>query len=1791
MEPMSFDTSVNRTAHGYYDEQSSIISDLVGGGVATVTDMAASFWNSMPFTEEAETEDLLGRISNNALRVYEENPELIQTASLIGGAIVPGALALKGMNALRAGSKSVNWFTQAGKEASLREIDDMLKAGARGTAEYKKSLYSFYGREFTNEVADAAAAELAILGLYGAHPYVEDFWDNPVQNFVQNAALGGLIGGTLGHISDRFAVKALGAAVEKSAYDNVLSHLRTTTPSMTVGATLQVQEANLNSLKNILEQGKKANKLPVNDYSMQVAERQYNSILARQQELFNASLSPELREGDAALKNDLFQSIVKADSSWWLADKIRPLKVEAATQGIGVKTTYKIPQMAEPVFAKTVKKKDGTTATQEVAAVYHPEWGTFSSVKDARFFATAASLNKTPTQLAKELGPNAGFHPNIDAEFELMTLSSAEAQGKLVGTLQHFANLSDKKLGNVNIADSDIAGLTGILAKLRSDPTAYANTKVMVQKGRQDSLLAQQTNSMPANLGPDGRPQSYKQAMDGFTNPKAIEQNGLWHPGADFNPNNALGKLPGDSERLVRDWIAGSGLTTMRKAATDYFAFGFAKSDVNTKMRDAFAAIYESQNSKEWRAKFQKLADSNNQILLYRAVKVDNDQIRGQAILESYTTDPAKAAEFGKPRLYKVDVDDVVAVWGDLASSDGVSRNEVLVAAGKRPIEATLDRKGNVIEYNNPNAKIPLTPGQASLQKGTPMSIAEIEDALLAAKESAINGMFGQGVPIETIALKTNTPRETVELFKAGTATLRSLQDNFGLPVHLVRNTDQAAEAVAKKKASVVVAGNQRKNPYTAARANLDKKTLDDISETIAATVFAGSKSETARALGDLVFNTEKNSLGVLRAMLGEISNAAAGSRFFNSFDFFARNMKEVGPIVAKIGKDAEKIRNDAIKKILTPINEYMAAAAQSPAALTEVNIARAVRAGNPGYLVYRDKQFFKRVERPTPDGKMTTVEEAVDFQGKPFKVVSDEADRLLQQIQGSGVDLKELANTGRKLTGRPDVQDIGFWMPSFNPVNKFIAYLHNNADGSTQIISANSADEYKSLVQEWRKSIAESGKETELRVIEKSQQKDWSMMNGRLDTIYMQRADISKLKTGASAPAVVKPTLDMFGEIAGGYEHYINAQVRNLIDMAIPDITEQLKRMSDIAQAEVKGQTLSLTQRVLNRQEDAAQAIRNTLLGNTGLGEYEGWMSVNSSFEVGLSLASNTMAKAWNSFVAPVTKRVFNPLNRTKELDPKDIRNLDYEEYSKMLAKDGVFNPFEVFDQEAAKKFGLAKLEESKDTSKRLVYGGNALAATLALRFGEIAQPIVNMLSLPILTSLTALGKMPETFMGAKQQAGALDGMLSMPKLMYDGVRAMNSPAFKSLAEKWEKAGYFEPIVSEASAVLRQTRQFDRGAVKATEDLLDSKIVEMASRPADYSESLVRKMTMFTGYSLAKKLYPELDDAGATIFARDFLDKAVGNFHANQRPVFFQGTAGVAMGLFQTYMLTLAQGTYRALEMKNYKALGTAMLAQSGIFGASSLPGFQQISAYIGENFSDDHIDLTTGTYRAIGNDAADFVLYGLPSNLGPALHTRGDIQFRPPNVLAGLDNVVAVNFAKQGMEMMGSVASALSADNPDMGRAFMQALSMQSISRPLARGAEIATGYSTTRQGSTVSVPEEVWTPVGITARLLSTRPFEEQKLRQAMAYDSYYASIDSESRSELIGKVRTAIRNGDLTDAKLAEFAESYFENGGTARGWRTALNNAIAKTEESGKEVFINKLRPDSPLNWMISNSLE
>jgi hypothetical protein len=219
-------------------------------------------------------------------------------------------------------------------------------------------------------------------------------------------------------------------------------------------------------------------------------------------------------------------------------------------------------------------------------------------------------------------------------------------------------------------------------------------------------------------------------------------------------------------------------------------------------------------------------------------------------------------------------------------------------------------------------------------------------------------------------------------------------------------------------------------------------------------------------------------------------------------------------------------------------------------------------------------------------------------------------------------------------------------------------------------------------------------------------------------------------------------------------------------------------------------------------------------------------------------------------------------------------------------------------------------------------------------------------------------------------------------------------------IMKRAEETGIFKAIVSEATDVIKLTRLRDRGAIAKAERLvekIDGSLGGKLVAASDWSETLSRKTAFGTGVSVAMERFGlrlGMDDDKIFLFARDFTDRSIGNYAAHQRPVMFHGTLGAAAGLFQTYMVTFAQNLYKNLEARDFATIARTMAWQGSIFGLGSLPGYDQMSKYIGEHVSKDHVDLTTGAYRNLDDGMANVLVYGLPSNFGALW---GDTQVGP--------------------------------------------------------------------------------------------------------------------------------------------------------------------------------------------------
>lgn len=1745
-----FDTDVNYTfMDSKQNGTTDLVSTIAGGVTASVVEAGVGLWNSLPGTEEVETRQLLQRINNDALRVYDENPELIQAAGFIGGSFVPGGLALKGMKLARAGVKGMDWFSKAGKEAEVAGLAKMFAEGAGNTKDYRNAVRGLYAKTAVNQTIDAIAMEAAVIGMMHNTPLMEDYLKDPVQNFGISIALGGVLGTGIGVAADHFIVRSAAGKLTEGALDALRTQVGNVPSNATNAVALQVTGKSLDNITQLLDNGKAAGKTPENDLLMGIAAKTQSIYSKEVDDIFIASVDSKLLENLTVKQKEELKTWMINSPELIGVESVRPIAASDLEGGKLIRGPKSLLGDA-PELTKT-KTKEGVETIEQIDAVYFPELGLYGTKADVKHYAGANALYGSADEIAKAMKKTFGKYADHDTILSLQTKTSAQAQADYIGAMQLMDNMSIADFKKLKISPTDNAMLTAARAKMAKDPEFAAVGLKLEDATAYNNAVALEKLPVPDNYL--------------FASTENIVKYDLLHKGnQNYDSDSAWS--------MLTNWKRGS-VHDMRLGAEEYKRAGFSatakRSDPKKQqLYESFKGIYESPESVALREQFSSVADSEGYIYLWRGSR----SLKDRAGVRSYTTLRDKAQEFGSPRLYKVHADDVVA--GILDPGPAGMKTEILVMEGER-IPAQLSSAG----------KEKLT-GNISINSTT-ADITTLNTLISANKQTEIDSLIANGLPAHTIALKTNTPVEVVEQY--------SLTRDWSLAkianTESIQTTDDFANVMNPLKVPLVLKGNNLKHSYAQAMANNNNKMLKDMSAEITAATMYKTQNPFITQLADFLYRPsaeggQRQLLDLIYDRLGKANNQLAGNFWTASADFAMRNMGDLGPAISYVGKEIQHIGNAAKNAVIEPIRTAMLKMATNAVETVEFNTFREVNAGLTGWRVVKDGKIWQRsiddAGKALLNEDGTPALTAVKYLGKDYQIVSKNVLDTIDRMQENSKQLLDMMNTTRRIKGMPDVSDIGLWVPSFNPLNKHIAYVHDTLTDTTSIIWANSKEEQQQLIRSYRINLTAQGKDKTTKVYEKGvDQANWSRMNGRMDVMTMTVADSSMKKSGSSAGAIVRSDNQVFAEITAGYEHYITSQFRNMADLAMSDITHELSTMSSLNRFGYESQPFTGVKRATDRPKDAASAMKNLLLGNTNLGEYEGWKSVNQSFETGLSMGVNAVASAWEAATTPLTKTFFGG---KKQLTAESMQKMDYEKFANELEKTGIVNPYAAaFDAEAAKMFGMSKLTDSADTSKRLVFASNALAATLALKVGELAQPLVNIMSLPILTGLASANKFPDTFLGISKGTAKVNPV----QIMYEGQRAAHDPQFAHLGKLWESKGYFNPMVSEVNDTLKASRSFNKGAIQATERLVDSKFVEIMSKPADWSEAFVRRSTMFTGAMLAKRLYPGLDDLGVTIFARDFMDKAVGNFHAAQRPVLFQGTLGVALGLFQTYSLTLGQNIYRHLELKNYKALGTAMLTQSTLFGIGSMPGFQAVSNMIGEHFSDQHIDLTTGTYRALGDDVAETVLYGLPSLAGIGTHTRGDANFRIPG-LSG-DNVVAINFAKQAAQAVGTVAGSLGQGN-NAGQAFMEALSLQSMSRPLARGAELATGYSITRAGNTVQTPEEVWTTTGIMARVLGTRPTTEVKLREADQLNRFYGAIDREARQSVIKKIKTGIRNSDFDEAKLAEFAEEYFRKGGTPTGWRSAVNTALAQTDTSGKEIFIEHLKPNSPLNYMI-NSLD
>lgn len=1561
-----------------------LLPTLGYGAVAAVVDAGTTMWNSLiPASMETSTEDVLSRIDQNALAVYKEHPDTVQTASFIGGMFAPIGISMKGMQYLRSGSKGASWFNEAGRVSRMKEVESAMRASGAATQESIKAQRAYYAANAANAVTDMFAAEVAINATMNAHPWMEDYQKDFAKNFAMNLALGSFIGAGAGHIIARGEVRATRMGVEKE-FSSLLKVVKEE-PELTanVGQRLQQRMQNVDNMNaHIAASVDPKNPLILSNYITENLKLMVQKESATITEEFSAIAGKSIMELPNEVRT-VIRNLVAKDSRFATIDKVGHVNIKNLTPFEG--TLEKPVGTLRSAWNFTVKTltAEGEEVSKRMDAVFSPVFNRFIGKKEA---ANIVTLADTGTNL-KQLQKNAVSKTGQEVSY---------------------------------VVRDDAALLNSV------------NTTAIVEKDFAQVLLRVSQRTLP----------------------------------------EMLEKIP---------TAASNDLAVLKALLVKVDALKAAGDDVSS----LSIRVIPSNPSKEFLKKLEEM--------------------------------------------------------------------------GKTPRE---------IE-------------EAVITK---VSASNLSDYVEGALRKEVKELQKSGFGVETIALRTGTPVDTINHIISQNPSPLLSKDliKFRTEEDITRALDPILRALN-------MSTNMNKNFSSSIYSNLNKSTYDTMAQgIIEAQILSSSSTLVRETIGKNILSEEsKASLHFIGKKAEDLLGTGIRNTFLTSVNFAVDNLGEVGNLMTAFGKHVTNAKNVAKEIFTNPLAATLATLAKDTVSTIEFNTAINVQAAVRGIKVFKAGQFWKPAEgsRITArevvnlsdseflayiksiDPKTGTVIEsmqAVQFNNAEYKVVNEGVKKALEQIQAAGRELYELKNVSHISVGKGDLPDIGFWSPAANPMDKEIAYVFNKNTQETTMLMAKTVEELNSGIRQFREGLGKDAAFHDI-VTKGDEQRYYNILKDRHDPMYMGIADVSKQHGGASARALASTNTEVMADIVQGYDNYIGKGIDDLVRIQLDPIMARLDDISVISQKGYTTGTKGTVSAMRKKPSDPGQVMKNILLGRNNLSEHQWWASAQN----GMQVMTDTVLTSITDIVSPMIGKG----TRTPE---------EWKKVAAEMEAKGIVNPFQTLDN--AQDIFIAEGKLAREAlSPRTIALSNALAATVVLRAGELGHALVNILSLPILTSAAVSRKLSSSFAG-----GTLDPLakFTMPGIMYDGVRLENHP---TMGKHWEdiavNSGVFKEDWRTVNNILQQVKSLEPGLATKMEEALESNLVKFLSKGADMSETFVRRRTFFTGIALAKKAYPNIPDSGALLFARNFMDEAVGNYAAAQRPAFFQGTFGMAMGLFQTYMLTYGQHLYRQLEGRDWKAMGKMLLTQDTIFGTASLPGFHPISEAIGNHFSDNNIDLETGTFRALPNELAQTLLYGLPSQL-VGITTRGDIQPRIPNPFS-LDTLAVVNLTKQTYNTMERVIGAVAQADENSGKAMLEALSLQSISRPVARIAELAAGHSITSSGKIVAQKEELWTTSSILSRGFATRPIEEIQARQAMHLDSLYGSLDHDNRQEVTFKLKSYIENGNLTQEKLSKLAETYMRTG-SPTGWRTATREAIAQSGRPGNATVREHLNPRSPTMLLIDD---
>jgi len=646
---------------------------------------------------------------------------------------------------------------------------------------------------------------------------------------------------------------------------------------------------------------------------------------------------------------------------------------------------------------------------------------------------------------------------------------------------------------------------------------------------------------------------------------------------------------------------------------------------------------------------------------------------------------------------------------------------------------------------------------------------------------------------------------------------------------------------------------------------------------------------------------------------------------------------------------------------------------------------------------------------------------------------------------------------------------------------------------------------------------------------------------------------------TGKSVGKIADIGQEAYLEMLQGYQYQFQSIGRRTTSLLFEP--ELLFAAQQKASARLDSATLKKQNSIWDQYEQA-------LLGKGSLNKG----TTIGAFHLGAESVYDTqLQKAWDKLVGLEVKTPFGEAMQSKE-------------FIATAKAMGRFSPLKTLNEYAASTEQLTVPPSMRKHFAAL----NSVTAALSLRILDAGMAILNITSLAATTpavikmmqrqggeSVEDWGKRISAY-GVKVTDDI--ATLDPTRTAITGTHFFWSKEGREVIKRAKERGYIKQEVAERMDIFQ-------APARGYAENLGKKAVDAMSLLTDKSEEFTRAYSFGVGYKMARNGL-KLNDEAAMLFAHNFANKNIGDYRASIRPQLFQGAAGMPLGLFTTWIQNYLQRLYNTAENRQWGAVVNQMGLQAGLFGATSVPGFNQFATVMQSNY-DGSENMVDRLYANYNDNIVDAVLYGSLSSIpkwvgaedGIDLSSRAQIGF-PGIYNAGLEigagpgAVVATAFNDLPVVNMLSSFKNITKEavNSFKETGAVDASQMAEVTAQWAThkftraGIEVAQGYATDRRGDLLNADTQAG--LSIAARALGLKPLREMQKQQALYRGRQIDIYQRELRGRLGKAVRQTFRDMDDEGAMEAfnDHLGNYIKSGGDMKNLKPWLAEQLIRASE-------------------------